>query len=420
MACNDFLSVENPGAVETPQLDDPKYISLMVNGVVGEFQPVYPTLAYYGGVFVDELRNHHVFFEEGLIDQRAVLPENATYATLVYNPLQRTRFLADTAAEYIRAFEGDSASRDLRLARVQAYGGLTYTLLAESLCNAPINLSAPKTPQELLTLALQRFDDAIAIGNAAKAYAGATAAQKTSADSLIYFARIGAGRAALQMGDKTKALAYATGIPIAFEFRAYYSENSARENNSVWNRFSNGSGNISGALDFTPFETTKDPRVPHPVATEATQNGIRAIVPNAPRSYSSWDSTTVGLEFTKGGFMRLATGLEARYIVAEAERPTAASITFVEQRRALDPTGNAATPTTAANFYANLLEQRGRDFFLSAHRLGDLRRFKDQYGIDRFPSGPYPGSTTGESYGTQTCFPLSSAEIASNPNVPKT
>ncbi|HEX8903831.1 MAG TPA: hypothetical protein VF771_03260, partial [Longimicrobiaceae bacterium] len=200
--CNDFLTVDNPGAIETPQLNDPKYINLMVNGVVGEFQPVVPVLAYYGGVFTDELLNHHVFFEEGLIDQRNVLPENATYVTLVYNPLHRTRFLADSAAQYIRGLLADSASRDLRLAKVQAYGGYTYTLLGESLCESPLNLSRPYTSDELLQMALTRFDDAIAVATAAKNVANASAATKAGADSIINLALVGAGRAALQLGDK--------------------------------------------------------------------------------------------------------------------------------------------------------------------------------------------------------------------------
>ena len=32
-ACNDFLKVKNPGAIEEPEINNPAYITLLVNGV---------------------------------------------------------------------------------------------------------------------------------------------------------------------------------------------------------------------------------------------------------------------------------------------------------------------------------------------------------------------------------------------------
>jgi hypothetical protein len=422
--CSDFLAVENPGAIETEDLNDPKYIGLLVNGVIGEFQPMLPTVAYYSAVFTDELRNHHNFFEEKLIDQRNVTPDNATYVTLVYNPMHRTRFMADSAASYLRAFLADSAGRDLRLARVQAYGGYSYVLLGETLCGSPINVGPVLSSTELLTQAVTRFTDVLSITDAARALPTATAGQKATADSLANLARVGMARAYLQMGNKAKALEFALQVPAAYEFRSYYSINSARENNPIFGRLSQV-GSLSGGLDFTPWATVNsDPRVPRPTATEATLDGIRANIPNSPLQYSTYNNTVVGAEFSREGWLRIASGLEAQYIAAEAAGPTAATIAFVESRRVIDPTGRAAAATTTANFMANLREQRARDFYLSGHRLGDLRRYKAQYGVDLFPSGPYENSTSGEVYGSltnnQTCFPLSAAEISGNPNVPKT
>jgi hypothetical protein len=67
-----------------------------------------------------------------------------------------------------------------------------------------------------------------------------------------------------------------------------------------------------------------------------------------------------------------------------------------------------------------LREQRSRDFYLDNHRLGDLRRYRAFYGIDLFPRGPYPGSTSGQIYSPDAdkdCWPLPLSEINGNPNI---
>lgn len=423
--CEDLLTVDNPGVVETPQLEDATYRNVLVNSVVGEFQPVFPLVAYYSAVFTDELRNHHNFVEERLVDQRNVLPENATYVTLVYNNLHRTRFLADSVDQYLRGFSADSAGRDLRRARVNAYGAYTYMLMGEIMCGSPINMGPLLPSDSLLKIAVSRADEAISIATAAKAVTTPPAGVVASADSLANFARVIAARAHLNLGNKAQAQALAALVPANFEFRAYYTESTpARQNNPIFGRLQQV-GSISAGLDFTPWATvTRDPRIPRPATNEATLDGIRAFVPNSPLSYSTYNDSITGANFTNGGWIRIASGLEARYIVAEAGGPTATSIAFVESRRAIDPTGRAAAATTTANFMENLREQRARDFYLDGHRLGDLRRYKAQYGVDLFPRGPYENSTTGESYGSQTndqtCFPISAAEIQRNPNIPKT
>lgn len=419
-ACNDFLQVENPGAVEEPNLNNPDYINLMINGVMGEFQPAYSLGTYYTSVFTDELRNHHTFPEERLIDLRQVSPENGTYGTLVYNTMHRARFLADSFSTRVNVILGDSANRNLPLAKMQAYGGYTYVMLGEWLCEIPINLGVPNTPDQVFAMAVTRFDNAIAVANAVKAYTGSTAVQRAGADSVINLARVGAARAYLNLGNKPKAVEYAAQVPDNFEYRSYYSENSSRENNAWYGRMSTGaSGSNSASLTNTPFEALAgDPRVPRPAATERVMDATNAFIPNSPPSFSTYNGTAAGADFSRAASMRIASGLEARYIVAEATGPTAATIAFVEGRR----TGFGAaaeagtTATTAENFLANLMDQRRRDFYLDGHRLGDLRRYIKLYNLNLFPTGAYPGSSSGETYGSQTCFPVTAAEMNGNPN----
>mgnify|MGYP001397558212 FL=1 len=81
--CSDLLSVDNPGAIEPDELNDPAYIELMVNGVVGEFQNTFAYTSMYSSAFTDEFRNHHVYFENHDIDLRRVGTSNGTYVIYV-------------------------------------------------------------------------------------------------------------------------------------------------------------------------------------------------------------------------------------------------------------------------------------------------------------------------------------------------
>jgi hypothetical protein len=41
IACNDVLTVNNPGAIQEGQLADPALVQLITNGAIGEFQYAY-------------------------------------------------------------------------------------------------------------------------------------------------------------------------------------------------------------------------------------------------------------------------------------------------------------------------------------------------------------------------------------------
>jgi hypothetical protein len=413
-------------------LNDPAYLNLLTFGVMGDFQRAFDDVAVYTGLFTDELRNHATFSEEPLIETRAVTPENGTIGGGVYAQLQRARGIADTTAQIFRSVRGDSVATDLRFARVQAYGGMAFVLMGEVLCEAPVNKSRPYTPQELFRdFALPRLNEAITVATAARAVGNAvvpsTAASRAlveGADSIINFARVAAARAALNLNDKPLAIQHASAVPLAFRFSAFYSENSTEENNIVDGRLRAA---VNSSVSGTPFEAlvNVDPRVPIPTTTRtAVGSGQQVFVPRSPSAYSTYTGTLPGGDFSRASAIRVASGLEARYIRAEAEGPTAENIAFIESRRVIAPgtanTASATEPTTPANFYRNLRDQRRRDFYLDAHRLGDLRRYQTQYGagieaFSQFQTGPVSGAP-GLAYTNQYCLPVNLAEMASNPH----
>ena len=168
-ACNDFLSADNPGAVEETDVTRPQYVGLLVNGAIGEFQTAFSNITWWNAIYTDELYNRNTFFEEPLIDQRRVNPENGTYSTFMYNRLQRARFAAEDAVRRASQVLADSAGRDLRVARALAYGGMTYNYLGEMLCVIPIDGGAPQTPEQIFRAGIAKLDSSIAIAAAAKA-----------------------------------------------------------------------------------------------------------------------------------------------------------------------------------------------------------------------------------------------------------
>ena len=413
-ACNDFLKTKNPGAIEEPDINNPAYIPLLVNGVIGEFQPAFTSVALYSGVFTDELANFHGFPENIDIDVRNVGIGNGTYRDAVYTPLQSARFMADSVTSLLKSFLGSSANSDVRVARTLAYAGYAYTLLGEQFCEAPIGMSKAYTPDELLGFALDRFKSAIAVATAAKGANGGLAA-----DSLLNLANVGAARVSLDLGKFTDAVTYASAVPAAFNFYVYHSAQNLRENNPMFNAASNGGSAEWVGLTNTPFlSITGDPRIPRPAGKEKTQQDS-AVVPNSPLAYSTYSGTTTGADFTLGASVRFASGLEAQYILAEAQGNTPANVAFLNSRIALGG-GTPLVAPTDAEYTAALRDQRARDLYLAAYRMGDLRRYQKLYQANLWQSGTYVSPVPAPpTFGTQTCWPIPLSEYNGNPNLTK-
>lgn len=413
-ACTDFLTAENPGAVEEADVNQVAYANLIANQPIFAFQFGYSEATYWNSQLTDELFNRAVFIEEGQIDRRELYSDMTYINAFNYGPLQRARYYAEDAARRLEVILADTAARDLRVARSLAYAGHSYINLGEMMCVTPIDLSVPKSSAEMFADAIARFEKSITVAAAAKTYlsqnAVANANAILTADSLRYFALVGAARAALNRNDKTQAITFANQVPAGFEFRAYYSDNPG-QTNRTFNRI--GTATNSYLLNTPFFAMAGDPRIPRVPGTTG-----RAFTPLSPPSYSTFNNSVAGAPFLALMSVRIASGLEARYIVAEAQGPTAATLALVNERRTAGL--QATVNLTGDALMAELRDQRSRDFYLDGHRLGDLRRYKQFYNIDLFPKGPYPGSLTGQIYDEAiTCWPLPTSEINGNPNIPK-
>lgn len=403
-ACNNLLDVSDPGSIQAGQLEDPALEQLTVNGVMGEFQYAYGYYALWSGVLADEVFTDHtnVSVREFSLHNFNDLNDITTGA---YENIHRARQSADDASARLKTMLGANASSSLNMARVMAYGGYAYVLLAEGFCGSPVNLSAELTPDELFTRAIARFDTAVTIANASKA--GASAANIAAATDIINMANVGAARAALKKGDLAKAKTYASLVPANYEKLVYYSSNSVRENNQL-NRPARTADPFLGVAPA--FFGLNDPRVPAYPTARLGLNSNPLYPPQRPFMYVGWSPTSVQtIDITTN--IKFATGLEAQYDIAEADGATAATLAFVNARRAV---GNQAPVNlSGAELMAELRNQRARDFYLTGQRLGDLRRYL-KGGIDLYPKGKYP--VFADFYGDDKCFEVPLSEKAGNPN----
>jgi hypothetical protein len=404
-ACENLLEVSDPGSIQGSQLEDPTLENLLVNGVMGEFQFAYGYYALWSGVLADEIFTDHtnVSVREFSLHNFNDLNDITTGA---YENIHRARQSADDASARLKTMLGAGASSSLSMARVMAYGGYSYVLLAEGFCGSPVNLSEELPPEELFKRAIARFDTAITVSNAVKA--GTTvAATITAANDLINMSNVGAARAALKMGDPVKARTYAALVPANYEKLAYYSSNSVRENNQL-NRPARTADPFVGVAPA--FFSLADPRVPRLATSRPGLNSNPIFPPQRPFMFTGWTATTVQpIDITTT--IKFATALEAQYVIAEADGATASTLAFVNARRAV---GNQPpVDLSGAALVTELREQRARDFFLTGQRLGDLRRYL-KAGTDLFPKGKYPVFT--DFYGEAKCFIVPLSEKAANPN----
>jgi hypothetical protein len=431
---NDLLVVPTPDVVQPKDITGPAALPSAYAAAIGDFQVAYAGgygtgldnnegLAQMTGLLADELVNAETFNTRIEVDRRATRVINGT-TLQTFQDLQRARATADLVARRFRQF----APTDPRGAEIQALAGFTYVLMAEAYCNGvpastvndngTFTFGEAQTGQQLLTAAIAKFDSAISVATTNN---GATA---------LNLARIGKGRAQLDMNNPALAAATVAAVPSTFNYSIEHDENTGRQNSAIFSfnfleaRFAVGDHEGTNGLAFVSLH---DPRVPVIDAGPGFDGETELFLTT---KYASRSSPTP-----------LALGTEARLIQAEAAMRTGDVTTFrtmLNNARAAATTYSAdgepgspalpsppalaqtAIPSTARGQQDLLFQERALSLFLTSHRVGDMRRLIWQYNRDAetvFPKGPYePDNTSkaGTNYGTDVNLPIPSEE-SNNP-----
>jgi len=435
-ACNQdtLLTAPTPDVVLPKDISGPSALPAAYAAAIGDFQVAYAGgygtgldnnegLAQMSGLLADELIDAETFNTRIEVDRRDTKPINGN-TLQTFQDIQRARATADLVASRFRQFDPKNPEG----AEVQALAGFTYVLLAEDYCNGvpaskvnddgTFTYGAPETGTQLLNQAVAKFDSAIAL------------ATTTNGTTALDLARIGKGRALLDLNQPTQAAAAVAQVPSNFNYSIEHSENTGRQNNAIFafnyleGRFAVGDREGANGL---PFVTLNDPRMPI-IDGGAGFDGETELF--LTTKYAERKSPTP-----------LAEGIEARLIEAEAALRNNDAATFLaklNEARANAPTYTAdgapngqllpspdpipasAVPAAAAARQNLLFQERAINLFLTSHRLGDMRRLIWQYGRSAdtvFPVGPYEptnSSKAGANFANDVNLPIPQEE-SNNP-----
>ncbi|MBK6304887.1 MAG: hypothetical protein IPF47_03815 [Gemmatimonadetes bacterium] len=401
------LDVPDPDVVRPGTLTGKSALPALRNGVLGSFQ-----VAYSGGgdlqngghegiiqlaaLFTDEFINAETFSDRINLDARRVTAANGTMVALFLD-LSRARAAASTAARKYAQFDPGAAGH----AEMIAIDGFSHVLFGEHYCSGvpfstitddeQLVYGDPQTRDQMFQTAIAKFDSVITM---------ARAINSTQLESL---ARVGKGRALVNLARWTEASAAVAPVATSFSYAIEASSNSARQNNGIWHYFFNSASfsvaDREGGVGL-PFASDGDPRV------DAEDTGGPGFDGETPfivaLKYAEATTPTV-----------LANGIEARLIESEGALRAgqgAAMLTTLNGLRGsvgLDP---LADPGTQLSREDALFKERAYWLYLTGHRLGDLRRQVRQYArtvASVYPSGSY---FKGGTYGTDVVFPVSADE----------
>src|SRR6266404_1395880 len=445
-SCNDPLQVSIPDIVQPGQLGDSASLGTVRAGVLGDFSIAYTGdhpdgsgtnasegVIMYGGLLADEWINSETFPTRIEVDARTIQVTNAD-VDLWYRRMHQARNSAEKAAAQFAQF----SATDPGHAEMLTLAGLTYVFLAETWCagvtishlnaDGSIAYGMPLTTHQILDTAIARFDAAIAA---------------TTDPDMTAFAAVAKARALIDSGGFAAAGALAATVPTSFAYVQEHSENTDRQNNGVFNgNFPDQRYAVADAegVNGFPFRSVADRR------TQWYDPGITGF----DNATELWTQKRYGSRKTS---ITVATGVEARLIQAEAALKagdTLAGGQFLTQLN--DPRANAAgrayfdpspfipSDTTtgapigvlpaltvadiapAGGAVKLLFAERARWLWLTAHRLGDMRRLVRAiplggYGLAAnavFPTGPY-FKVNFANYGTDVNFPVPITE-KQNPN----
>jgi len=362
------------------------------------------------GLLTDELQNTETFPTRTEVDRRHTQVANSTMRDIWFNA-HLARVSAARAAGAFAAYGPDDPGRS-EVESLQAYAML---LLAEDFCSgvplsnvdtatAQVQYGDPLTTQALLQVAADTFTFALDLPSAD--------------DDRKFLAAVGKARTLQSLGRShlAEAATLVAAVPTEWTYKILHSRNSQRQWNGIyefmWLEGRWVESNVEG-LNGLPYRD--DPRNPTLFAAGATFDGQDDFY--GTLRYSAPDSSTI-----------LASGVEARLIEAEAALQINDNATFLaklNELRAssgipgLTPLSDPGTVTGRQNL---LFSERGQWLYLTAHRLGDLRRLARSTangGYGRDPESVFPTGAwfRGGVYGTDTNFPIPIEEL-NNPQVP--
>jgi len=422
-ACDGLLDVEDPTVAAPGTIEIETAVPTTLNAAIGAFARGFSGSAGAGsfvdGVITmsaalsDEAYVPDSFTTRVDVDERRTDFQNANL-TAAYARLHTARRLAEESAFSHAQFEGTINTAGH--AHALSLAGFATLLFGENYCSGvPFStltalgvpeFGPPLNTQQMFERAIGLFDEAITAATAAPTSPAAAATARTEQLNL---ARLGKARALLNLNRTADAAAQAAQVPTAFVYRIFHSAGSTGQNNGVWAGTNNqkrvSTVNNEGGNGL-PFIAANDPRV----RTAAAGLGFDQATPMFNQlKYPSSSASVI-----------LASGLEARLIEAEHQLRTGGDwLATLNAVRASPPEYYPVTAAATQASFPNigtlqpltdpgaeagrvdlLFRERAFWMYMTAHRVGDLRRLQRQYNRSPaaagWPTGPFhKGGTYG-------------------------
>jgi len=422
--CNSLLDVEDPNTVLDPEsLESHQGALTIYRGAVGQFAQAFMGSkpgVWWGhvggtGMMTDELRAGNAGASHpdlhDMAEGTAAIVAGLRRGDLddLYLDFQNARIRIEQGIGALRV-NAPTAPGALT-GRLYALSGFVSIMLGEDYCSgvplssAPfdgdITYGTPLTSEQLYEHAIVQFDSALAY----------------AADSVrfVHLARVGTGRALLNLERFAEAAAAVASVPTTFVY-AVDIGGTGQSGTSRQNWFATG-----------------NPRGTYTVGDREGQNGLDFVSANDPRVRTEQRGTTFSglphfypLKYpSTSSPVTLADGIEARLIEAEAAlraNDVNGWLAKLNQLRSGVALAPLVDPGSSAQRVDLLFRERAFWLFLTGHRLGDLRRLIRQYGRAEntvFPTGPY-GITVQNVpplvFGHDVNAPVPAAEQLNNPN----
>jgi len=390
------MDVEYPSVIDASQFDptrDAATLSLSAqSNLYRAIHALVPASAYWSQeAWVGAVRQ-----ETNDIGRRIATAGNPDINSTMWSPLQRAIATNEETTEILAA--GSNAASDVNLARAYMNSGFAMVLLAEHFCQGAFLVGPPLTPAQVFDSAAVRFTKAVTVG------AAAAAAGTAEGTKVVNASNVGLARALLGKKEFGPAATAAALVPAAFVYNAVTVDDPSNRalGNGVFN-----TDQIAVVLVPDAYRALNDPRVPWRDAGRNAQDTQFRYYQNL--KYPGWATP-----------IRIASGLEASYILAEAKLQTgdpAPALTLITARRTAGGQG-PFTGTGTDAILAELMNQRARDFWLEAKHTGDFNRNPAATPFVGAAGTPFYKPTQGN-FGAATCLPVPLAEVDANPNFPK-
>lgn len=390
------MDVVNPGVIDASAFDPSGDAATLSLSAQSNFYKAYTGSVYWSAFFSGEAIVGAVRQETNDVARRVATSSTSDVGN-AWGTLQRSLATNDLVTQTLS--KGPNAASDINLARAYMNAGFSLVLLAETYCQGDILVGPPLTPAQMLDSAIVRFKQAVTIG-AAAATAGVVEGTK-----VVNASNVGLARASLQKKDYANANTYAALVPAAFVYNAVTVDDAS--NRALGN--STYAYDIGGRLIVVPdaYRALNDPRV-------AWRDGGVKAQDTGLQYYQQLKYTGYATP------IRVASGLEASYIAAEAQLQSgnaAAATALITARRSANAQP-AFTGTGSAAILAELMNQRAREFWLEMKHLGDWQRNPTATPFVGDSGSPYYKTVQG-TFGTATCLPVPLSEIIANPNFPR-